>query len=97
MGGAFFLRPRVQTERRKISIIERGSWGPEVAQAWERRIRLSAKELEDLKAGRYMRFQLPSEEEARYWLQQWREGKRRAQEAAQRGTTIVRSPSEVRE
>lgn len=90
---------RVQTERRRISITERDSGpnraGRERVQGEERKIRLTAKDLEDLKAGRYLRFQLPSEDEARYWLQQWRAGKRRAQEAAQHGTR--RTAAEVRE
>jgi hypothetical protein len=91
---------RIQTERRRISITERDS-GPDRTRRYgrvhaeERKIRLSAKDLEDLKAGRYLRFQLPSEEEARYWLKLWNEGKRRMQEAAQRGTR--RTAAEVRE
>jgi hypothetical protein len=44
-------------------------------QTGERKIKLSSKDLEDLKAGRYLRFQLLSEDDARYWLKLWNEGK----------------------
>ncbi len=58
---------------------------------------LTAKDLEDLKTGRYGRIQLPSQEEARYWLQRWREAAMPKEEIAIRQNLARRKPPEVRE
>ncbi len=58
---------------------------------------LTAKDLEDLRTGRYGRTQLPSQEEARYWLQQWREAAMPKEEVAARKNLVRRKPPEVRE
>lgn len=60
------------------------------------KLNLTANDLKDISSGRYGRFQLPSEDEARYWLQQWRDGAKR------RGPMSVKNPGrrdrpEVRE
>jgi len=58
---------------------------------------LTAKDLEALRTGRYGRIQLPSREEARYWLQQWREAAMPKEEIAIRKNLGRRQPPEVRE
>ena len=58
---------------------------------------LTAKDLEDLRTGRYGRFQLPSQEEARYLLQRWREAAMLPEEVALRKNVARRKPPEVRE
>ena len=58
---------------------------------------LTAKDLEDLRTGRYGRIQLPSQEEARYWLQRWREAAMPKEEIAIRQNLARRKPPEVRE
>jgi len=50
-----------------------------------------------MRPGRFGRVQLPSEEEARYWLQQWREGAKPKQETSIRKIVIRRNRNEVRE
>ncbi len=57
---------------------------------------LTAKDLEDLRTGRYGRIQLPSQEEARYWLQRWREPAMPKEEVAIRKNLGRRKPPEVR-
>ena|SRR2546427_11069405 len=61
------------------------------------RIKITEKELVDIRTGRFGRVQLPSEEEARYWLQQWREGAKPKEEDQIRKIVIRRNRSEVRE
>ena len=58
---------------------------------------LTAKDLEDLRTGRYGRIQLPSQEEARYWLKRWREAAMPKEEIAIRQNLARRKPPEVRE
>jgi len=58
---------------------------------------ITAKDLEDLRTGRYGRIQLPSQEEARYWLQRWREAAMPKEEIAMRQNLARRKPPEVRE
>jgi len=36
--------------------------------------KITERALHEIRTGRFGRVQLPSQEEARYWLQQWREG-----------------------
>jgi len=58
---------------------------------------LTAKDLEALRTGRYGRIQLPSQEEARYWLQRWREAAMPKEEIAIRQNLARRKPPEMRE
>jgi hypothetical protein len=58
---------------------------------------LTAQDLEDVRTGRYGRIQLPSQEEARYWLQQWREAAKPKQETPVRKIVMRRNRDEVRE
>jgi len=58
---------------------------------------LTANDLEALRTGRYRRIQLPSQEEARYWLQRWREAAMPKEEVAARKNLVRRKPPEVRE
>ena len=51
----------------------------------------------DIRTGRYGRVQLPSQEEARYWLQKWREAAMPKEEVAVRKNLVRRKPPEVRE
>jgi len=53
--------------------------------------------LQEIRTGRYGRVQLPSQEEARYWLQQWREAAMPKEEVAVRKNLVRRKPPEVRE
>ena len=53
--------------------------------------------LQEIRTGRYGRVQLPSQEEARYWLQQWREAAKPKQETPTRKIVIKRNRDEVRE
>jgi len=62
-----------------------------------RKIKISEKELEDIRTGRLGRVQLPTEEEARYWLQQWREGAKPKEETPIRKIVIRRNRTEARE
>jgi hypothetical protein len=61
------------------------------------RIKITERGLQEIQTGRFGRVQLPSEEEARYWLQQWREGAKPKQETTIRKIVIRRNPNEVRE
>ena len=51
----------------------------------------------DIRTGRYGRVQLPSQEEARYWLQQWREAGMPKEEVAKHKNLVRRKPPGVRE
>ena len=62
-----------------------------------RKIKITEKELEEIRTGRFGSVQLPSEEEARYWLQQWREGAKPKGEIPTRKIVLRRSRTEVRE
>jgi len=53
--------------------------------------------LQEIRTGRYGRVQLPSQEEARYWLQQWREAAMPKEEVVVRKNLVRRKPPEVRE
>ena len=46
---------------------------PSRVQTESRKISITERGLQQVRTGRYGRVQLPSQEEARYWLQQWRE------------------------
>jgi hypothetical protein len=61
------------------------------------RTSLTAQDLEDIRTGRYGRIQLPTQEEARYWLQQWREGARSKEDTPTPKILIRRNRTEVRE
>lgn len=62
-----------------------------------RRIKIIETDLNEITTGRLGRVQLPSEEEARYWLQQWREGAKPKDETPIRKIIITRNRNEVRE
>jgi len=62
-----------------------------------RKIKITEKDLQEIRTGRFGRIQLPSEEEARYWLQQWREGAKPKQETPIRKIVLRRNRNEVRE
>jgi hypothetical protein len=47
---------------------------PSRVQTETRKITITETDLQEINTGRFGRIQLPSEEEARCWLQQWREG-----------------------
>ena len=70
---------------------------PSRVQTRSQRTSLSAKDLEDIRTRHYGRIQLPSQEEARYWLQQWREGATPKEDTPTRKVVIRRNPTEVRE
>ena len=70
---------------------------PSHFQTRSRRTSLTAQDLEDVRTGRYGRIQLPSQEEARFWLQQWREAAKPKQETPARKIVIRRNRNEVRE
>jgi len=62
-----------------------------------RKMKITETTLHAIKTGRFGRVQLPSQEEARYWLQQWREGAQPKQETPIRKIVIRRNQNEVRE
>ena len=70
---------------------------PSRVQAESRKITITERGLEEVRTGRYGRVQLPSQEEARYWLQQWREAAMPKEEVAARKNLVRRKPPEVRE
>ena len=61
------------------------------------KIKITERDLQQIRTGRFGRVQLPSEEEARYWLQQWREGAKPKEETPIRKIVIWRNRAEVRE
>src|SRR5438105_11990951 len=70
---------------------------PSRVQKETRKIKITETALHAIKTGRFGRVQLPSQEEARYWLQQWREGAKPKQETPIRKIVIRRNRNEVRE
>jgi len=70
---------------------------PSRVQKETRKIKITETALHEIRTGRFGRVQLPSEEEARYWLQQWREGAKPKQETPIRKIVIRRNRNEVRE
>jgi hypothetical protein len=68
-----------------------------VQTAESQRIRITERDLQEVQTGRFGRVQLPSEEEARYWLRQWREGAKPKEETPIRKIVIRRARNEVRE
>ena len=70
---------------------------PSRVQKETRKIKITETALHAIKTGRFGRVQLPSQEEARYWLQQWREGAQPKQETPIRKIVIRRNRNEVRE
>ena len=62
-----------------------------------RRITITERDLQEINTGRFGRIQLPSEEEARCWLQQWREGAKPKAETPIRKIVLKRNRNEVRE
>lgn len=79
-------RTRVQSESHRTPV-----------QMESRKLILTGKDLDDIKTGRYRRFQLPSEDEANYWLQQWRDGIKRGQDPTTIKNPGRRERPEVRE
>ncbi len=70
---------------------------PSRVQTETQRIKITERDLQEVRTGRFGRVQLPSEAEARYWLQQWREGAKPKQETPIRKIVIRRNRNEVRE
>jgi hypothetical protein len=70
---------------------------PSRVQEEPRKIKITERDLQKVRTGRFGRVQLPSEEEARYWLQQWREGAKPKEEIPIRKIVIRRNRNEVRE
>jgi len=70
---------------------------PSRVQEESRKISITERGLQEIRTGRYGRVQLPSQEEARYWLQQWREAAMPKEEVAVRKNLVRRKPPEVRE
>ncbi len=70
---------------------------PSRVQKETRKIKITETALHEIRTGRFGRVQLPSEEEARYWLQQWREGAKPKEETPIRKIVIRRNRNEVRE
>ncbi len=70
---------------------------PSRVQEESRKISITERGLQEIRTGRYGRVQLPSQEEARYWLQQWREAAMPKEEIAVRKNLVRRKPPEVRE
>ena len=68
-----------------------------VQTAESHRIKITENKLQEIRTGSFGRVQLPSEEEARYWLQQWREGAKPKEETPIRKIVIRRNRNEVRE
>src|SRR5690348_13446730 len=66
-----------------------------VQTAESQRIMITERDLQEIQTGRFGRVQLPSEEEARYWLQQWREGAKRIEEPRLSKIVIRRNRNEV--
>ena len=66
-------------------------------QTESRKIKITERDLHEIRTGRFGRVQLPSQEEARYWLQQWREGAKRKEETPIRKIVVRRNRNEVRE
>src|SRR2546429_9931656 len=62
-----------------------------------RKIKITETALHEIRTGRFGRIQLPSQEEARYWLQQWRERTKPKQETSTRKIVIRRNRNEVKE
>ena len=70
---------------------------PSRVQEETRKIKITEKDVREIRTGRFGRVQLPSEEEARYWLQQWREGAKPKDEIPIRKIVIRRNRAEVKE
>ena len=70
---------------------------PSRVQAESRKISITESGLQDIRTGRHGRVQLPSQEQARYWLQQWRDAAMPKEEVAVRKNLVRRKPPEVRE
>jgi hypothetical protein len=70
---------------------------PSRVQTETQKVKITERDLQEIRTGRFGRIQLPSEEEARYWLQQWREGTKPKQETPIRKIVIRRARNEVRE
>ena len=62
-----------------------------------RKMTITEQDLHDITTGRFGRNQLPSEEEARYWLKKWRDGAKPKQEPPTQKIMIERHRPEVRE
>jgi hypothetical protein len=70
---------------------------PSRVQTETRKIKITERDLQEIRTGRFGRVQLPGQEEARYWLQQWREGAKPKQETPIRKIVVKRNRNEVRE
>ena len=70
---------------------------PSRVQEETRKIKITEKDVREIRTGRFGRVQLPSEEEARYWLQQWREGATPKEDTPTHKVVIRRNRTEVRE
>jgi len=61
-----------------------------------RKIKITETALHEIRTGHFGRIQLPSEKEARYWLQQWREGAKPKEQTPIRKIVLRRNRNEVR-
>ena len=64
---------------------------PSRVQTESRKITITERGLQEMRTGRIGRVQLPSQEEARYWLQQWREAAIPMEEVAKRKNLVRRT------
>jgi len=92
-----FARKNLATQIIIANERTRDTLPPSRVQTESRKITITERDLEEVRTGRYGRVQLPSQEEARYWLQQWREAAMPKEEAAVHKNLVRRKPPEVRE
>ncbi len=96
----YSAREVFQIAAAKIILANERTWDAppsRVQTAESQRIRITERDSQEIRTGRFGRVQLPSEEEARYWLQQWRKGAKTKDEPPIRKIVIQRNRSEVRE
>jgi len=94
--------PREAYEILAAQIILANEWTrdtlpPSRVQTESRKITITERGLQEIRTGRYGRVQLPSQEEARYWLQQWHEAAMPKEEVAVRKNLVRRKSPEMRE
>ena len=92
-----FARKNLATQIIIANERTRDTLPPSRVQTESRKITITERGLQEIRTGRYGRVQLPSQEEARYWLQQWREAAMPKEEVAVRKNLVRRKPPEVRE
>ncbi|OLB45285.1 MAG: hypothetical protein AUG17_03715 [Crenarchaeota archaeon 13_1_20CM_2_53_14] len=92
-----FARKNLATQIIIANEQTRDTLPPSRVQTESRKITITERGLQEIRTGRYGRVQLPSQEEARYWLQQWREAAMPKEEVVVRKNLVRRKPPEVRE